>query len=37
MTTQPACAANGAYFSETEAPAENSPIWAREKSKLFKS
>ena len=37
MTMQPAAAALGAYSAETSLPAENSPMSAREKSKLDSS
>ena len=36
MTTQPACAAFGAYSAEIEPPAENKPICALEKSNSAK-
>ena len=37
MTTQPACAASGAYLSEIEAPAENRPMGVFEKSNVARS
>ena len=37
ITTHPAAAAMGAYFSEIEAPGENKPICALEKSNVAKS